>query len=38
MEIENIVDAMLEGEGRFSTMLLGIVESPQFLLRRGYDE
>lgn len=38
LEIENIVDAMLEGEGRFSTMLLGIVESPQFLLRRGYDE
>ncbi len=39
-QIEVIVDAMMaeESDGdhaRFSTMLLGIVESPQFQLRRG---
>lgn len=33
--IESIVDTMMDNEGRFSTMLLGIVQSPQFLLRRG---
>ena len=35
--IEAIVDSMIENEGRFSTMLMGIVESPQFQLRQGYD-
>ncbi len=37
--VETIVDTMLAGEpedrGRFSTMLLGIIESPQFQMRRG---
>ena len=40
--IEAIVDSMIAAEspekrGRFSTMLIGIVESPQFQLRRGND-
>jgi len=39
LAIEAIIDAMVAGEpdarGRFSTMLMGIVESPQFQLRRG---
>ena len=33
--IENIVQAMLDDDGRTSTMLLGIIQSPQFQLRRG---
>ncbi|MCG8451119.1 MAG: DUF1592 domain-containing protein, partial [Pirellulales bacterium] len=33
--VENIVDAMMQDEGRFSTMLMGIIESPQFQSRRG---
>ena len=37
--IETIVDTMLAGEpgnrGRFSTLLMGIVESPQFQMQRG---
>ena len=39
--IEAIVDTMLTGEpenrGRFSTLLMGIVESPQFQMRRRID-
>ncbi|MGI9430312.1 MAG: DUF1588 domain-containing protein, partial [Bythopirellula sp.] len=40
--IEAIVDAMMVEDssgvrGRFSTLLMGIVESPQFQLRRGND-
>ena len=33
--IESIVETMLVKEGRFSTLLIGIVESPQFQMRRG---
>ncbi len=33
--IETIVDALMAGEGQFSTLLMGIVESPQFQMRRG---
>jgi len=35
LTIEAIVDAMIAGEGRFSTLLMGILESPQFQRRRG---
>ncbi|NOZ40327.1 MAG: DUF1592 domain-containing protein [Planctomycetes bacterium] len=34
-QVETIVDAMMAEEGHFSTMLMGIVESPQFQMRRG---
>ena len=37
MAIETIVDAMLAEEGHFLTLLMGIVESPQFQMRRGND-
>ncbi|MCG8449690.1 MAG: DUF1585 domain-containing protein, partial [Pirellulales bacterium] len=33
--VENIVDTMMQDEGRFATMLMGIIESPQFQSRRG---
>ncbi len=33
-EVEAIVDRMLDGGGKFSTMLMGIVESPQFQRQR----
>jgi len=33
--IEDIVEATIDGNGRFSTMLLGIVQSAQFQSRRG---
>ncbi|MCH2114953.1 MAG: DUF1592 domain-containing protein [Pirellulales bacterium] len=33
--IESIVDAMIDGKGRFSTMLLAVIQSPQFQSRRG---
>ena len=35
--VESIVEAMLVKEGRFSTLLMGIVESPQFQMRRSDD-
>ncbi len=34
-EVETIVDAMLANDGRFLTMLMGIIESPQFQMCRG---
>lgn len=33
--VETIVDSMMKDEGRFSVMLMGIIESPQFQQRRG---
>ena len=34
-EVETIVDAMLADDGQFSILLMGIIESPQFQMRRG---
>jgi len=35
--VEQIVDALVAHQGRFSTLLMGIIESPQFQQRRGND-